>query len=96
MELGVTRQTRELAMEDRPHLEPLWQDVRSTIKLPGRRGFSYVEVDLLLDSGSEVPAVSEELVVKIQREQPNMELICPFEGRARLVTAFAQQKDINT
>lgn len=51
---------------------------------------------LLLNSGSGVAAISEELVANIQRERPDIELTCPFEGRAYVLTAFGQQKGIDT
>lgn len=59
-------------------------------------GFSPVVVDLLLDSGSDVPAISQEFVTKIQRERPHIELTGPLERRARVVTAFDNQKEIDT
>lgn len=57
---------------------------------------SPVYVDLLLDSGPEVSVISKEVVTKIQKEHPNIELTCPPERRVCVVTAFEQQNEIDT
>lgn len=66
------------------------------IKVPGANRFTPVDVDLLLDYGSEFMAISGELVGRIQKERPDIELRCTFEGRARVITVFGQQRELET
>lgn len=96
MESGNKEQTWVLRTGDKLDPEPLSQHVRCIIKVPGGTGFSSVEVGLLLDSGLEITLTLEELLAKILREQPLIELTYPFERRTRVVTTFRQQKEINT
>lgn len=70
---------RILRMEEKLHLEPLSQKVRGKIKVPGVTGFSHAEVEFLLNSGSDVTPISEDFIVKIQKELSGIELTKPFE-----------------
>ena len=56
-------------MDTEPHLEALTQHVAGRLALPGASAAA--EVKVLMDSGSEITAMSEE-VVEALRRQPGM------------------------
>lgn len=54
-------------------------------------GASSVEVNALLDSGLGDTALSEKFVARNHREGLEVTLLRPFEGQARVVSAFSQE-----
>lgn len=53
-------------------------------------------MDIFLDNGSEVTAVSEALADKIERKLPKAAAICPFDEQSRVVTALGMERNILT
>ena len=81
-------------METEPHLEALTQHVVGCLAVPGASGAA--EGKVLMDSGSGITAISEELVEALQG-QPGMTqsaLTQAFVGHARVVTSLGQECDI--
>ena len=56
-------------MDTEPHLDALTQHVAGRLAVPGASAAA--EVKVLMDSGSEITAISEELMEPLQR-QPGM------------------------
>lgn len=81
VEAGGPGQMKVLGFHEKPHLEPLSRHLRSAINVPGARGASSVEIDLLLDSGLRVVAISEGDVNNIPRGHPRVTLAYPLEVR---------------
>lgn len=75
VEPGGVGPTRVTGMEGKLYLEPLSQQVRGRLTVPGATGCDPVEVNFLLDSDSRVTVISEESVANMQRERPGIELI---------------------
>ena len=69
-------------METEPHLEALTQHVAGRLAVP--------EVNVLMDSGSGITAMSEELVEALRRPTGMMQtaLTQAFVGHARVVTSL--------
>ena len=82
------------AVETTPHLESLTQHVAGRLAVPGASAAA--EVKVLMDSGSGITVMSEELV-EVLRRQPGMmqtALTQAFVGHARVVTSLGQECDI--
>ena len=75
-------------METEPHLEALTQHVAGRLAVPGASAAA--EVKLLMDSGSGITAMSEELVEALLRQTGMMQtaLTQAFVGHARVVTSL--------
>ena len=83
-------------VETEPHLGHLTQHVPGRLAVPGASVTA--EVKWILDSGSGITAISEELVEALQG-QPGMSqtaLTQAFVGHARVVTSLGQECDIET
>ena len=81
-------------VETEPHVEALMQHVAGRLAVPGASGAA--EAKVLMDSGSGITAISEELVEALQG-QPGMTqtaLAQAFVGHARVVTPLGQECDI--
>ena len=79
-----------------PHLEALTQHVAGRLAVPGAS--TVAEVKVLMDSGSGITAISEELVEALRR-QPGMTqtaLTQALVGYARVVTSLGHKCDIVT
>ena len=75
-------------METEPHLEVLTQHVTGRLVIPGASATA--EVKVLIDSGSRITAMSEELVEALQRQPGMMQtaLTQAFVGHARVVMSL--------
>ena len=80
---GEAAGTRRL--ETQTHLERLENDYQDGAGKP-------TVVKALLDSGSGVTSISEGLVERLKSEHPGFTLEQPFEGAARVRTAFGEQR----
>ena len=79
-----------------PHLEALMQHVAGRLAVPGASAAA--EVNVRMDSGSGITAMSEELV-EVLRRQPGMmqtALTQAFVGHARVIMSLGQECDIVT
>ena len=83
-------------MDTEPHLEALTQHVAGRLAVPGASAAA--EVKVLMDSGSGITAMSEELVEALRRQPGMMQtaLTQAFVGHARVVTSLGQECDIVT
>ena len=84
------------SVENEPHVEVLTQHLAGRLAAPGASAAA--EVKVLMDSGSSITAMSEELV-QVLRGQPGMTqtaLTQAFVGHARVVTSLGQECDIET
>ena len=84
------------AVETESHLKALTQHVAGSLAVPGASAAA--EVKVLMESGSGITAISEELVEALQRE-PGMtqtSLTQAFVVHARVVTSLGQARDIET
>ena len=84
-----------MCIRDR-HLEALTQHVAGRLAVPGASAAA--EVKVLMDSGSGITAMSEELV-EVLRRQPGMmqtALTQAFVGHARVIMSLGQECDIVT
>ena len=83
-------------MDTEPHLEALTQQVAGRLVVPGASVAA--EVKVLMDSGSGITAMSEELVEALPRQPGMMQttLTQAFVGHARMVTSLSQESDIVT
>lgn len=71
-------------------------DVDGSLAVIGRDDTT-APVRISMDSGSGVTAISEALAYRIQRMVPDdADIINPFDGRARIVTALGADRDIVT
>ena len=78
-------------MDTEPYLEAMTQHVAGCLAVPGASAAA--EVKVLIDSGSGITAMSEELVEALRR-QPGMTqtaLTRAFVGHARVVTSLGQE-----
>ena len=75
-------------METEPHLEVLTHHVAGRLTVPGASAAA--EVKVLMDSGSGITAMSEELVEALRRPTGMMQtaLTQAFVGHARVVTSL--------
>ena len=90
---GGSGDTSVDTVETEPHLEALTQHVAGHLAMPG--AFGAAEAKVLMDSGSAITAISEELVEALQG-QPGMRqtaLTQALIGHARVVTSFGQECD---
>ena len=90
MQPGGSGDTSVDAVETEPHLEALTQHVAGRLAVFGASAAA--EVKVLMDSGSGITAMSEELV-EILRRQPGMMqtvLTQVFIVHARVVTSLGQ------
>ena len=83
-------------MGDPPHIEALTEHVSGTIGVPGDAHKGFVKVNVLLDSGSGVSVVSQELVDRLQSNKPDVALTGPLREQARVVNALGQTYEITT
>ena len=83
-------------METEPHLEALTQHVAGRLAVPGASGAA--EAKVLIDPGSDITAISEELVEALhgQPEMTQTALTQGFVGNARVMTSVGQECDIET
>ena len=83
-------------METEPHLEALTQHVAGRLAVPGASAAA--EVEVLMDSGSGITAISEELVEPLRRQPGMMQtaLTQEFFGNAHAATMLGQKCDIVT
>ena len=82
------------SIENEPQLKALMQHVAGRLAVPGASAAA--EVKVLMNSGSGITVISEELVKALQG-QPGMtqtELTQAFVGHARVVTSLGQECDI--
>ena len=70
-----------------PKVEVVTQHLSGSIGMPGNGNTTVVDVKVLLDSGSGVPTISQELVEKLKQTWPDANLTGPFDGRATHVEA---------
>ena len=70
--------------------------VRAKLGVPGVGENTSVEVDVMLDSGSGVNAISEALVTKLQAETPGVSFTRKLEGQAWVVTATGEEREVTT
>ena len=87
---GGSGDTSVDTVETEPHLDALTQQVAGRLVVPGASAAA--EVKVLMDPGSGITAMSEELVEALQG-QPGMTLTAltqAFVGRARVVTSLGQ------
>ena len=93
---GGSGNTSVDTVETEPHLEVLTQHVTGRLVIPGASATA--EVKVLIDSGSRITAMSEELVEALQRQLGMMQtaLTQAFVGHARVVTSLDQECDIVT
>ena len=83
-------------MDTEPHLEALTQHVAGRLTVPGASAAA--EIKVLMDSGSGITAMSEELVEALRRP-PGMVQIAltqAFVGHARVITSLGHERDIVT
>ena len=83
-------------VETEPHLEALTQHFAGRLAVPGASAAA--EAKVLMDSGSGITAISEELAEAL-RGQPGMThtaLTQAFVGHERVVTSMGQECDIET
>ena len=83
-------------VETEPHLEVLTQHVAGRLAVPGAS--EAAEPKVLMDSGSGITAISEELVEALQG-QPGMtqtSVTQAFVGHARVLTSLGQECDFET
>ena len=84
------------SVENEPHVEGLTQHLAGRLAVPGTS--AAVEVKVIMDSGSSITAMSEELVQAL-RGQPGTTqtaLTQAFVGHARVVTSLDQECDTGT
>ena len=84
------------SVENKPHVEGLTQHLARRLAVPGT--FEAAEVIVLMDSGSSIATMSEELVQALWG-QPGMTqtaLTQAFVAHARVVTSLGQECDIVT
>ena len=84
------------SVENEPHVEVMTQHLAGRLAVPGAAAAA--EAKVLMDSGSGITAISEELVEALQG-QPGMTqaaLTQAFVGHARVVTSLGQECDIET
>ena len=93
---GGSGDTSVDAVETEPHLELLTQHVTGRLAVPGASAVA--EVKVLMDSGSGITAMSDELVEALRRQPRMMQtaLTQAFAGHARVVTSLGQECDIVT
>ena len=79
-----------------PHWEALTQHVAGCLAVPGASAAA--EVKVLMDSGSGITAMSEELVEALRRQPGMMQnaLTQALVWHARVVTSFGQECDVAT
>ena len=83
-------------VDNKPHIERLAQNVRAKLSVPRMGERNSVEVEVLLDSGSGVTAISEALLAELQHRVPNVQLGKPFDGKARVETATGDVRNVET
>ena len=83
-------------MDTEPHLETLAQHAAGRLAVPGASAAA--EVKILMESGSGITAMSEELAETLRRQPGMMQtaLTQAFVGHARVVTSLGQECDIVT
>ena len=83
-------------MDTEPHLEALTQHVTGRLAVTGVSAAA--EVKVLMDSGSRITAMSEELVEALRRQPGMMQtaLTRAFIEHARVMTSLGQECDIVT
>ena len=81
-------------LNTQPHLEFLAQHVRGELAVPGDGDRPPAVAQALMDSGSGVTSISESLVARMQRERPGEQLVQPFRGKARVRTAFGEERAV--
>ena len=83
-------------VETEPHLEALTQHVAGRLAVPGASAAA--EAKVLMDSGSGITAMSEELVegLRLQPAMTQTALTQAFFGHARVVTSLGQECNIVT
>ena len=93
---GGSGDTSVDAVETEPHLEALTQHVAGRLAVPSASAAA--EVKVLMDSGSGITAMSEELVEALRRQPGMMQtaLTQAFVGHACVVTSLGQECDIVT
>ena len=81
---------------DTEHLEALTQHVARRLAVPGASAAA--EVNVLMDSGSGITAMSEELIEALRRQSGMMKstLTQAFVGHTRVVMSLGQECDIVT
>ena len=83
-------------VETELHLEVLTQHVAGRLAVPGAS--KAAEAKVLMDSGSGITAISEELVEALQEQSgmPQTVATQAFVGHARVLTSLGQECDIET
>ena len=81
-------------LNTQPHVEFLAQHIRGELAVPGDGDRPPAVVQALMDSGSGVTSISESLVARMQRERPGEQLVQPFRGKARVRTAFGEERAV--
>lgn len=66
----------------------LAQHIKGELQVPGADGIAPVTVNVLMDIGTGVASILEELLMEMQRLSTGMELAIPFKGDARVRKAF--------
>ena len=84
------------SVENEPHVKVLTQHLAGRLAAPGASAAA--EVKVLMDSGSSITAMPEELVLALRRQPGMMQtaLTQMFVGHARVVTSLGQECDIET
>ena len=83
------------SVENEPHVEVMTQHLPGRLAVPGAAAAA--EAKVLMDSGSDITAISEELVEALLQGQPGMTqtaLTQAFVGHAHVVTSLGQDCDI--
>lgn len=81
-------------LDTRPQLEWMLQHLRVNLLVPAMGGELSVSVDVLLDSGSGVMEGLETLLEEVLAEMPGVQLARPFEGKAWVVTATGEERNV--
>ena len=96
MQPGGSGDTNVDTVDTEPHLEALTQHIAGRLAVPGVSAAA--EVKVLVDSGSGITAMSEELVEVLRRQPWMMQTASTqaFVGHARGVTSLGHECDIVT
>ena len=93
---GGSGDTSVDTVDTEPHLEALTRHVAGRLAVPGAS--TAAEVNVLMDTGSEITAMSQELLEALRRQLGMMQtaLTQAFVGNACVVTSLGQECDIVT
>lgn len=84
LELGGLGAAQVDRLSSQAHVEYLTQHVKRELAAPGRGDGKPATVDVLLDAGSGVTSISEELAACLQRTHLGEALVKPFQGNPRI------------